>query len=467
MTQGDSVSTDRLKTRPRAGASAGTNDDEYRKYLLAEYNNIAQAHFDTGKTITQFFQFYLLILTLPVSLAGALLKVTTGGTFDFAAAIHSAAAPYFALVLLAIALVGFSMMAYTINLRLDVLLYARTVNGIRRYFTLQAKIPPVVEAGVRVLPRSVHQPSYSEFGFFGWVVLAFSILDSVYFFGAAALLAHRWWGIPEAVPASWAVAFLLTHFLAYVGLVSYRDRRYLHGYSIGIDIVGVLGDHRQQFAKILKEVKGKVIDPQAITRIPVHECAGLDVCEPDEHAVFNEPSYWTGMPVYPQAAKRIEELRKIAGYRIHIFSYRPWPNPKTLSPSAWEQWIPTRALRWVLRLTRLGKWYVARPWRINRITRDWLRENGIRANRLTIERGNVHMSESRVRTKNRFTISKAKGIRIFVEDDGSKALKLAGICDYVLLFDQPYNRHLTRQLPANVVLVHSWDEVYRFFRDNL
>ena len=45
---------------------------------------------------------------------------------------------------------------------------------------------------------------------------------------------------------------------------------------IGIDIDGVLGDHRARFASLLPTVaEGKTLDPESIVHIPLHECGAL------------------------------------------------------------------------------------------------------------------------------------------------------------------------------------------------
>src|SRR5438128_2260191 len=50
---------------------------------------------------------------------------------------------------------------------------------------------------------------------------------------------------------------------------------------VGVDIDGVIGDHRKMFAEVLKRATGKQIDPEAITKIPVHQCRELEVTKDD------------------------------------------------------------------------------------------------------------------------------------------------------------------------------------------
>ncbi len=92
------------------------------KFLLAEYDHVSQALFDVNKTITQFFQFYLLILTLPVTLAGAAFRFSNG-SLTVQSVLESDLAPRLAVVFLVIAVVGLGMLVYIVNLRLALSLW--------------------------------------------------------------------------------------------------------------------------------------------------------------------------------------------------------------------------------------------------------------------------------------------------------------------------------------------------------
>src|SRR5262245_26042306 len=101
---------------PNDGGSRSANArDDYSKFLLAEYSNIAQAFFNSGTTITQFFQYYLLALSVPITLAGVILKVTAG-SLNIEQLQGTATASFLASFLLAIAFAGLCMMAYIINI---------------------------------------------------------------------------------------------------------------------------------------------------------------------------------------------------------------------------------------------------------------------------------------------------------------------------------------------------------------
>ncbi len=156
------------------------------------------------------------------------------------------------------------------------------------------------------------------------------------------------------------------------------------------------------------------------------------------------------MPVYEDASYVLRRLRDIYNYKVHIFSWRAWPNFGSV-PSSSE--IKCRVA-----------WGSSD---IKAITVEWLREHGIPHDKLIIERGNVDSPDPVGRTRNRFTLSQQYGIRIFVEDDLSKALKLSQFCEIVFLIRHPYNRSSRCALPKNVVEVDGWLDVYTFIRENL
>src|ERR1700733_8678074 len=113
----------------------------YEDFLRTEYSTLATAHFQTATNITSFFQFYIIIVGIPLTAAGLFTKVagtastqSTASTQVKSTALDDLLSNYglfVGVVFLAIAVVGFCMMAYIVNLRLDALQYARAINGVR------------------------------------------------------------------------------------------------------------------------------------------------------------------------------------------------------------------------------------------------------------------------------------------------------------------------------------------------
>jgi len=452
---------------------------DFKEYLLTEYSNIAEAHFKTIDTISTFFRNYLVIVSIPISLIAILASVFAGS--EAVQAIFSIRVPL-SIILLAVALAGIGVLLYIVNLRMDAILYARTINGIRKYFYDVSGEDINLRLRTRVLPQSPHLPAYHEKMYFYPVVFSFGVFNTLYFL--FALVGFTLKGelsqigsIMPSVPLwAWPIgfAFLAGHFGLYYGYARYRERAYLRSYIIGVDIDGVLTQHRRQFCELLKKNVGKEIQPDQITTIPVHECEGLNISRDDEKAVFNDPEYWISMPVEEGASGNLEKLRNAFKFKIFIFTYRPWPdiekmgkeNRKQISEK-WKRGLVffqknMKDMSISSRLaTEIANLIHGKP--IDRVTRLWLRQHRLKYDKLIIEKGNEDIPDPRGHIRNRFFKSRQDKVKFFVEDDLEKAVKLAYICDIVFLLDQPYNQS-RNEIPSNIIPVKSWDEIYREVR---
>lgn len=472
---------------PNASAnevSGNGGTSEFERYLRAEYAHIAEAHFRTIDTISAFFRYYLLIVSIPVSLI--VLVLTIAPNPEDLKDLLSTLQPVLGAVFIAISLVAFFLLLYVVNLRMDAILYARTVNAIRKHFFDGANLDLNVKLRLRVLPQTPFQPAYAEHVYFLPVVFCFGIFNTLYLVVALTLLTALtktdsepirlaleevpWWG--------WlvAVVYFLGHFVAYSLYANYRENAYLRSYAVGVDIDGVLNLHREHFCTLLHEHTGKTVDPREIMTIPVHECETLDVTSDDAKRVFNDPRYWTDMPPVHDAAENLRKLRNAFKMRIMVFSHRAWPNTAGMNASERRQLVESwkeqarrslkdgqagisQKLRRLVRLTLVNMG--GSPMR--QITRSWLERHSLEYHELIIEKGNEDVSDPRGHVRNRFYMSRKRKIRFFVEDDADKASKLAYICDVVLLLKQPYNE-TAGPLPDNVIRVDSWDQIYKELR---
>lgn len=453
------------------------SDDEsssaFQNFLLAEYNNIAQAHFNTVDSLSNFIKHYIAIASIPFAAAVFLFNsegVDAAGIANFIRN-HPLTVPLF---LSLISLIGLFVLAYVVNIRFDAILYARTVNGIRKHFYDRSGLTFADELHIRALPRTTNLPNYIEPQYFGYVVLTFTLVGTAYF---AAGWYFYW--VQQEWAAGWFVllltSFAALHWLLYAKLAEHRERTYLQKQIIGVDVDGVLNAHRQQFSAVLKSRTGKEIAPDAITQIPVHEIPGGPVTEGDANAVFNWPEYWTYMPpVQSDIGDLVNKLRNVLGYRVWIFTYRPWPEP-SMFPNRklyWSAWNKTSWWSYATRFAHgLDVWMenhgvpaLVRGRLIRSITRRWLGERKISYDKLVIEGGNTSTADARMLTRNRFLFAKKYEFRAFVEDDLTKARKLASICQVVFLVDHPYNQCSPSSLPSNLVRVKSWHDIYRFLR---
>ena len=440
------------RTVPRSGASA------FEQYLLAEYEHIADAHFKMVDTISTFFKHYLVIMAIPISVLG--LFLTGGLTTDQPIKIVLSLDPLLPGVFLAVAVAGLGVLLYIVNLRLDAMLYARTINGIRMYFYDRATIDIDRRLRMRVLPQSPQLPSYREIRYFMPVVVVFAIIDTAYVLLGLWLL-----GLGQWSQVAWAAIFFVVHFGFYAYLASYREHQYLRSNIIGVDIDGVLNQHRQQFSELLEKHTGNKIDPRWITTIPVRDCEGLDVTKEDEIEVFNDPDYWISMPVASGAQENLESIRKAFNMKVYIFTWRHWPYAKEMDDRRRNELVTDwrEAVSSFHRDERIAPFYYNDNDLIKDITELWLHKHRFEYDWLMIERGRDEVSDPRAQIDNRFYKSRKMRIRFFVEDDAGKATKLAYICDAVFLLEQPYNRNVS-ELPTNVIRVKSWDEIYKWIK---
>jgi len=480
--------------------------EDFNRYLLAEYQNIAEAHFRTIAAISSFFRYYLLITGLPVTLIGVLIGFSPKEDLP---RIFSSLSTLTSGLFFVISIVGFLVLLYVINLRMDALLYARTVNGIRKYFYDRSEIDIDAKLRTRVLPQSPFLPGYTEGRYFLPVVISFGCFNAFYLVLFVTSASNQS-SIIELVayislkiqPVAWLVAvlneipllawlgaiflvYVSVHIAAWLAYSRYREHAYLKSYVLGVDIDGVLNRHRHHFCDLLKEITGKTLDPDKITTIPLHEDPSLGVSREDEKQVFNDIRYWIKMPRLDDAPDNLRKLRNMFKLKIYLFTYRPWPSDEKPPGAAYKKWIacaseclkdkplpsqgPLRTLRSVaykipyLNLARLkyGIWrFALEP--VDVMTRCWLSENGIEYDKLIIERGSEDVSDPQGEFRNRFYISRKQKLRFFAEDDAEKASKLAYICDIVFLLKQPYNED--KDIPGNVVRVNTWEDIYKWIR---
>lgn len=465
---------------------------EFREYLVTEYRHIAEAHFRTMEAISSFFRYYLLIMSLPITLLALSIGISSQSEKILEAIFGLG--PLLSAILIVISWVGFCVLIYIINLRMDAVLYARTINSIRKDFYDDPAMDINRKLRMRILPQTPSQPPYLEHVYFLPVVLSFALFDTFYLFWGLAIAGGgitteitfqsiKWW--------AWlAPIFIGIHYLAYRLCARHRENSYLKSYAIGIDIDGVLNEHRQHFCSMLQEKTGISLNPEEISTIPLHDCPALQVSREHEKSVFNDPRYWSEMKPLKDAAYNLNRLRNM-NLKVHIFSHRAWPNTFGMNPQEeseiHQQWrnqaseliekaCGKKSLSGLWQKTRLKLNLGAGA--IEQLTKCWLRLNNFIWDKLTIERGNEDVADPQGHFRNRFYLARKKRIKFFVEDDLEKAIKLAYICDVVFLLDQPYNQNLPdkcngcehdckldkKYVPDNVKPVKSWDEIYKYVR---
>jgi uncharacterized HAD superfamily protein len=451
-------------------------EKDFKDFQIEEYKNIANAHFETNKQIGVFFRYFLLIAAAPSFifiwfgkgnpkfidnlLFGSKEFITTNLFIGF--------------FLIFISIIGVLASFYLVGLKLDNILYARTINGVRKYFFKISGIKN--EEHYRVLPLQTNVPSYFDHHTFGVLYYAIAIINSIYFSIGVRIVAgvgnyffpdylnikpiiqnfNLWW-------STMTFAFIFfCHILYYLFASKYRRIIYLKTRIIGIDIDGVLNKHRETFCEIhnknlLKKFSGKIpenknLKPEEINRIPVSLIKDKVIDKNDEFDVFNNPNYWQGQNIIEkEVAKTIKELKNGFGYVINIHTNRPWPQ------YLYGDLIKKEDNLW-------------KNMSLKKITKTWLKDNSIDYDNLFLERYTLDSSKrslsfwnllniSTASIKNRYYYTSKRPYRYFVEDDLDNAIKLAVNCEFVFLIDQPYNQIPKDELPNNIIRVNNWAEI--------
>lgn len=451
--------------------------DKFKEFQIEEYKNISNAHFEANKQIGIFFRYFLLIASAP-----ALIFIWFGKDINLLNSLINGNEDVFlrnifiGFFLLLISIIGLMSSFYLISLRLDSILYARTVNGVRKFFYNKKNI--IYEEQYRVLPKQTNIPKYFDIHTFGILIFTVAIINSIYFSLGTRIIAgvgnlffpklisekfiYYNYSLGETVIAF--ILFLLLHLVYYSIISKYRRMSYMKTRIIGIDIDGVLNKHRDTFCKIHQEnldkinngvtPKNKILTPEEITKIPVSNIDEKKIDKNDEFDVFNNPKYWKEqMPIEENVGKIIKQLKNGYGYKIKIHSYRPWP-----------QYLYGQLI------TKENKLWKKKS--LEKITKEWLKNQDIPYNKLHIEKHSVDSSKrsftiwgllfgiTKGNFKNRFYYTSKTPYRYFIEDDIDNAIKLSATCEYIFLIDQPYNKvGNDDDLPRNIFRVKDWNDI--------
>ena len=432
------------KSREHKLKAFETDRQDFKDYLLKEYENIAEAHFRTNEAISSFFRYYLIIMAIPVTIYSAIIGLSPEiGDYVVPLTLLSA------LISLIIAVIGFCVLFYIINLRMDAILYARNVNAIRKYFYDKAPMDLAARLQFRVLPQTPSLPAYFEWHYFIWVVISFAIFNSIYMFSGLAIFSIPITDILQLTSLNeifnligklsplfigWTLLFFILHIGGYRWIAHHREHTYLKSFTLGIDIDGVINEHRDHFCDLLYTLVGKQLCPEKITTIPIHDDPALGVSRKDEKCVFNYLNYWIDMPPIRSARDNIVKLRNMLGLKIHIFTHRPWPSKEVRESQKYEEWmnkaikmykksniiiprllsklkrnkysykIVDRIINQMLILRMRTNVRRLRLDPLDLITKCWLQSKGFQYDELTIEKGSEDISDPQGKVRNRFYI---------------------------------------------------------------
>lgn len=193
------------------------NQKTHIEFMKQEYTGICQAFGDLYNVILKVFNFYLLLAAVPFTVAAIIYK-SPGPEFD----LSSLPLPM-SVLFMVVSILGFLITLSMIHLRMEQILYARTVNCIRRYFcesdtSVQNQIDDYLN-----LPTTDELPPFLEFGrFFFWQIILIGIIDSLYGIVAFINLTGHYL-YPSIIVF---ILFFSLHPLGYIVAAEDRDRNY-------------------------------------------------------------------------------------------------------------------------------------------------------------------------------------------------------------------------------------------------
>ncbi len=142
-------------------------------FMLTEYERISTAFFGLRDQVNEWFKAYLTIVGFPLTVLAAVMKISNSN--NFSTDLNNLPNVVAGLLVL-VAFLGFFVCLSIISMRLEMILYARTINGIRRYFGNQdTELPKFL-----ILPTSDKVPPFYEvWRAMFWQVLLIGFLDGV------------------------------------------------------------------------------------------------------------------------------------------------------------------------------------------------------------------------------------------------------------------------------------------------
>lgn len=206
--------------------------DDATEFMLAEYQQIVAAFFDLCRQKDQMFRFYLIVIALPIPILTAFIGLGIRPAYGAKnmTEILAEMQPFINILkwmYIIIALAGFVMALIIIELRLEALGYARTVNLIRKFFVDRNKNIEQYLA----LPTTYKLPKFFEQPM-GWHFAVSSMLFQVIFMGLidSAFLAIGIGFIFELW--DWTklsmifITYIAIHIILYYGLSHIREKKW-------------------------------------------------------------------------------------------------------------------------------------------------------------------------------------------------------------------------------------------------
>ena len=185
-------------------------------FMAQEYDRISTAYFGLREHMTEMFKSYLVLVGFPLTVLAAVVKIDSPSSFSL-----SNLPDVVSGVMLVVSLLGFLVATIIVSIRMEMILYARTINGVRRYFALACKADDLHLSDYLMLPTSDTKPPFFE----GWRMLLLQVLLIGLLNGTIAATASR---SLLAIGWGWATglgAFFLILHVAFYRFTAWRREK--------------------------------------------------------------------------------------------------------------------------------------------------------------------------------------------------------------------------------------------------
>ncbi len=145
---------------------------DFSDFLLTEYENIAAAFFNSREVLAKWVKYYLVVMAAPFSFIAFIYKERPDNFNIFALPAT------LAILISLIGVIGLLLSFVIIESGIDSVLYARTVNGVRKYFVDRSGVTNKRE--YVVLPTDIKKPAYIGFGDLAWITIITGMINSFY-----------------------------------------------------------------------------------------------------------------------------------------------------------------------------------------------------------------------------------------------------------------------------------------------
>ena len=202
--------------------------------MIKEYDRISTAYFSLRAQVNEWIKIYITLIGLPLTVLAVVLNKGIGSTdinLNNIPIIVSA-------LLFMVSILGFFVTLSIISIRMQMILYARTINGVRRFFAEldQGSSPrthPSELVNYLILPISDTVPSFYEVGrgmFIQVIMLGF--IDGLIFVVAIQNLFFFGWGWSILI----GLVFAVLHFVIYFRTACQREKQWKTRFADNLEI---------------------------------------------------------------------------------------------------------------------------------------------------------------------------------------------------------------------------------------